>query len=98
MLTAVLQRIYHGGNIDEFSALASFMPNENIGIIVLTNSGQTLLPTYITKHIYDELLGLEYIDWHERAVEDSEKMKEMMKEATESLPEEIVMGLSLLIH
>ena len=51
--------IHHGGNIDGFSALASFMPNENIGIIVRTNSGQTLLPTYITKHIYDELLGLE---------------------------------------
>ncbi|MFJ8413939.1 serine hydrolase [Bacillus paramycoides] len=79
--------IHHGGNIDGFSALASFIPNENIGIVVLTNSGQTLLPTYITKHIYDELLGLEFIDWHNRSVEDSEKMKEMMKEATESLPE-----------
>ncbi|PFN28527.1 serine hydrolase [Bacillus cereus] len=81
--------IHHGGNIDGFSALASFMPNEKIGIIVLTNSGQTLLPTYITKHIYDELLGLEYIDWHERALEDSEKMKEMMKETMESLPEAV---------
>ncbi|KAA0765385.1 serine hydrolase [Bacillus sp. SH5-2] len=81
--------IHHGGNIDGFSALASFMPNEKIGIIVLTNSGQTLLPTYITKHIYDELLGLEFIDWHERAVEDSEKMREMMKETLESLPEAI---------
>ncbi len=65
--------IHHGGNIDGFTSLISFMPNENIGMIVLTNSGNTLLPIYLTNYIYDKLLGLENIDWHKRAVEDSEK-------------------------
>ena len=81
--------IHHGGNIDGFTALVSFMPKENIGLVILTNSGSTLLPTYLSTQIYDELLGLETIDWHKRAVEDTEKIKEMMKEATESLPEQI---------
>ncbi len=81
--------IHHGGNIDGFTSLISFMPNENIGMIVLTNSGNTLLPIYLTNYIYDKLLGLENIDWHKRAVEDSEKMKEMMKEPIESLPEQV---------
>ncbi|MFJ8529047.1 serine hydrolase [Bacillus sp. NPDC094106] len=81
--------IHHGGNIDGFTALVSFMPKENIGLVILTNSGSTLLPTYLATQIYDELLGLETIDWHKRAVEDTEKIKEMMKEATESLPEQI---------
>ncbi|PEB50603.1 penicillin-binding protein [Bacillus pseudomycoides] len=81
--------IHHGGNIDGFTALVSFMPKENIGLVILTNSGSTLLPTYLSTQIYDELLGLETIDWHKRAVEDTEKIKKMMKEATESLPEQI---------
>ncbi|WP_263704962.1 serine hydrolase [Bacillus thuringiensis] len=81
--------IHHGGNIDGFSAFVSFMPNENVGLVILTNAGGTLLPIYLANQIYDELLGLETIDWHKRAVEDSEKMKEMMKESTESIPEQM---------
>ncbi|OQR56152.1 serine hydrolase [Bacillus sp. CDB3] len=81
--------IHHGGNIDGFSALVSFMPKENVGLVILTNAGGTLLPTYLANQIYDDLLELEGIDWHKRAVEDTEKMKEMMKEATASLPEQI---------
>lgn len=82
----VVKVIHHGGNIDGFSALVSFIPTENIGLVILTNAGGTLLPTYLANQIYDELLELESIDWHKRAVEDTKKMKEMMKEATESLP------------
>ena len=44
VLTVVINVIHHGGNIDGFSALVSFMPNENIGLIVLTNSGGKLTP------------------------------------------------------
>lgn len=65
--------IHHGGNIDGFSALVSFIPTENIGLVILTNAGGTLLPTYLANQIYDELLELESIDWHKRAVEDTEK-------------------------
>ncbi len=35
--------------------------------------GGTLLPTYLANQIYDELLELESIDWHKRAVEDTKK-------------------------
>ncbi len=80
--------IHHGGNIDGFSALVSFIPTENIGLVILTNAEEHYFPTYLANQIYDELLELESIDWHKRAVEDTEKMKEMMKEATESLPEQ----------
>ncbi|KFN01490.1 serine hydrolase [Bacillus clarus] len=81
--------IHHGGAIDGFTALVSFMPKEDIGLVILTNAGNTLLPTYLANQIYDELLALETIDWHKRALQDSEKIKEMMKETTESLPEQI---------
>ncbi|MCI0764428.1 serine hydrolase [Bacillus sp. TL12] len=81
--------IHHGGNIDGFTALVSFIPKENIGLVILTNSGSTLLPSYLANQIYDELLGLKTIDWHKRAIEDTDKLKEMMKEVNQSLPEQI---------
>ncbi|MCT9852766.1 serine hydrolase [Priestia megaterium] len=79
--------IHHGGNIDGFSALVSFIPEENIGLVILTNTGTTLLPSYLADQIYDELLGLDAIDWHKRAIEDTAKFKEMMKELDKPLPQ-----------
>lgn len=81
--------IHHSGGIDGFSAFASFMPNENIGIVVLTNTTSSLFPMYITNHIYDTLLGLEEIDWHTRAVKDTEKLKEMMQTMNEWFPKQV---------
>lgn len=81
------KEIHHGGNIDGFSAFVSFMPEHNIGLVVLTNRGNTLLPSYLAHQIYDELLGLEPIDWHKRAVEDTVKFKEIMKEMNKPLPQ-----------
>jgi CubicO group peptidase (beta-lactamase class C family) len=78
--------IHHGGNIDGFSALVSFMPQENIGLVILTNLGNTLLPSYLAHQIYDELLGLDPIDWNKRAVEDTAKFKEIIKEIDKPLP------------
>ncbi|PGE99323.1 penicillin-binding protein [Bacillus pseudomycoides] len=81
--------IHHSGGIDGFSALVSFIPKENIGLVILTNAGSTLLPSYLANQIYDELLGLETIDWHKRAIEDTAELKKMMKEVNQSLPEQV---------
>jgi hypothetical protein len=49
----------HSGGIDGFSSMISFMPQEKIGITVLTNMHTTMLPFVISYHVYDILLGLE---------------------------------------
>lgn len=79
--------IHHGGNIDGFSALISFIPEENIGLVILTNAGTTLLPTYLANQIYDEILELDPIDWHQRSAEDTAKFKEIMKELDKPFPQ-----------
>jgi CubicO group peptidase (beta-lactamase class C family) len=58
--------IEHGGNIDGFSALTLLLPQEKIGMIIITNLEQTRLPTTIAYQICDRLLGLEEIDWNQR--------------------------------
>jgi dipeptidyl aminopeptidase/acylaminoacyl peptidase/CubicO group peptidase (beta-lactamase class C family) len=56
--------VEHGGGIDGFVALMSFLPRKRAGVIVLTNlSGSNPVPTVVTRRVYDLLLGLEPVDW-----------------------------------
>lgn len=57
------RRVHHGGNIDGFSALATFFPDAGVGIVVLANLGGTPAPNVITRTLSDRLLELEPIDW-----------------------------------
>jgi CubicO group peptidase (beta-lactamase class C family) len=58
--------IHHGGQIDGFSAMVSFMPDEDMGVAVLTNRHETPFPYVATLSIYDRLLNLAPIDWSAR--------------------------------
>lgn len=58
--------VHHGGNIDGFSALVTFMPRKNIGMVVLTNRNANPLPTIVSYYVYEKLLDLSQTDWHSR--------------------------------
>ena len=73
--------IAHGGNIDGFTSLTTFMPQYNIGIIILTNINSTPITDIVAFNVYDRLLGLEEIPWNQRAKEDIAKAKEAKEEA-----------------
>jgi CubicO group peptidase (beta-lactamase class C family) len=53
----------HGGNIDGMSALVSLMPRDKLGVVILTNLNETLLPSPLALEIYDRLLGRPASDW-----------------------------------
>ena len=55
--------VIHGGGIDGFLSQMSWLPNERIGAIVLTNSTGANIANIITYKIYDAFLGLEPVDW-----------------------------------
>lgn len=55
--------LHHGGNIDGFTALVTFMPDDDIGMVILTNMNATALPSMVMYTIYDRMLGLSEIDW-----------------------------------
>jgi CubicO group peptidase (beta-lactamase class C family) len=73
--------IHHGGNIDGFSALVSFMPALKTGMVVLTNLNGNSLTTTVTNTFYDRLLGGEGKDWHGYFMGFREKMKAQLEEA-----------------
>jgi len=50
--------VQHGGNIDGMSALVAMMPEEKVGVVILTNMNGTLLP---------EALAYKIFDWYSKA-------------------------------
>jgi CubicO group peptidase (beta-lactamase class C family) len=60
------EMVHHGGNIDGFSARVTFLPNDDLGIVVLTNLNGTSLPTVVTLDLIDRFLGEEPTDWSGR--------------------------------
>ncbi len=77
-------RVEHGGNIDGFSASASFFPSDSIGIIVLTNQNRSALTGVVRNIIADRILGLKKIDWNERRNKADKEAKEAQKESKKS--------------
>jgi hypothetical protein len=68
--------VWHNGGIDGFYALLSLLPDENFGVVILTNLLQDdPVPEVIAYHIYDGLLGLEPVDWAKRFEERDQKEK-----------------------
>lgn len=59
------QRVEHGGNIDGFSALVALLPQDRLGMVILTNKNGTGVPDLLVRHTIDRLLKLEPpIDWN----------------------------------
>ncbi len=58
----------HTGKIEGYSSIQAFLPNEGIGVVILTNFHSPTVPfMYSTLYtILDEVLGLEYENWIER--------------------------------
>jgi CubicO group peptidase (beta-lactamase class C family) len=71
----------HGGGIDGFTARVTFMPRDNIGMVILTNKGGTSLPGIVAYNAYDRLLGLDQIPWNKRIKEQTDKAREEAEKA-----------------
>ncbi|MFF4771320.1 serine hydrolase [Microtetraspora fusca] len=68
--------VQHGGNVYGYSAVVSLMPEEGIGVVVLTNGDFNPLRDIVAFRVYDELLGLDPLPWGDR-------YREMYAAATE---------------
>ncbi|EHJ00558.1 Beta-lactamase [Clostridium sp. DL-VIII] len=76
------KHVNHGGNIDGFCSYTSFLPDENIGVVILTNLNNPVCAMPIAYHIYDKLLGYDHSDFSEKLQAEAETMLKAMKSAT----------------
>lgn len=55
--------VEHGGNIDGMSALVAFIPEEKLGVVILTNLSGSELRTALKLRVFDAFMGGETKDW-----------------------------------
>lgn len=77
--------VTHGGGIDGFISNVSFLPNDNAGVVVLTNSdtGGYRLCSVITYNVYDRILRMNRVPWSSRYKKREKEAEERNKEAEE---------------
>jgi hypothetical protein len=73
--------VEHGGNIDGFSALVTLMPQDDLGLVILTNLDSTGVPERLARHTLDRLLKLEPVDWNREALTRRAAARQSQKEA-----------------
>ncbi|RYF91110.1 MAG: serine hydrolase [Chitinophagaceae bacterium] len=78
-------RVEHGGNIDGFSASASFFPSDSVGIVVLTNEDGSAVPNVVRNLIADRMLNLSYTDWQTKAYREDTALQAKQKQAMASV-------------
>ncbi|HEV3471453.1 MAG TPA: serine hydrolase [Pyrinomonadaceae bacterium] len=54
--------VWHGGGLDGMTSRVALMPEENLGVVVLTNS-ETALSNVISNKTFDVFLGVPKRDW-----------------------------------
>lgn len=61
------RQVGHGGGIDGFISAMAWLPEDRIGVMVMTNlSGNNPVPTLVQRQVFDRLLGITPIDWVSR--------------------------------
>lgn len=73
--------VEHGGAIDGFIASFAFLPQDQIGVVVFANLGQTALPSAISYGVIDRLLKLDPAPWGRRYLETERKVLEGQEQA-----------------
>lgn len=82
----------HGGGIDGFISSMSWLPDDKVGVVVLSNlTGINPVPAIVTRMVYDRLLGLPPIDWVARqrkteAEAAGKRNRELAARAAERIP------------
>lgn len=55
--------VHHGGNVDGFSALVGMLPEEKVGVVLLTNMNGSGLPAALMFKLFDLVLKAPARDW-----------------------------------
>jgi CubicO group peptidase (beta-lactamase class C family) len=62
--------IHHGGNIDGFSSMFALMPQDGIGVVILTNMDGTPVRDILMYNVFDRFIEGKQVPWNARAKAD----------------------------
>ena len=84
--------VEHGGAIDGMRASVAMIPEEKLGVIILTNMNGSLLPLPLTNKVFDAFLGAPERDWSAEMLKALKPLQEAGKAAEKKAESERVMG------
>lgn len=84
--------VEHGGAIDGMRAEVALIPEEKLGLAILTNMNGTLLPVAIMYRIFDAYLGAPERDWSAELLKTVKAFEEQNRAAERKLEAERVQG------
>ncbi len=84
--------IHHGGNIDGFSSQLALMPDDQVGVVVLTNMDGTPTRDIITYNVFDRFIGGEQVPWNDRFTALQKEMKAAQARGKEKSKSDRVRG------
>ena len=87
----------HGGAINGFRSQITLFPEDSLGIIILTNSADHKMTSYLQFEIADLFLNLNKTQWHERVFERTKKQfkNHNVSNTTNTIKENIKLSNSL---
>jgi CubicO group peptidase (beta-lactamase class C family) len=80
--------VLHGGNIAGMTALVALVPEERLGLVILTNMHQTLLTYALIYRVVDAYLGQSPRDWNREFLKVARERREQTAAAQRKLEEE----------
>ncbi len=84
--------VHHGGNIDGMSAMVAMLPDEKLGVVVLTNLDGTPAPEAIFPYVFDMYTRDTPRDWVGEYTKMLEPAKKMAKAAQDAVEKARVVG------
>src|SRR5467141_1929915 len=78
--------VWHNGGIDGFYALLSMLPDDHMGVVVLSNLPHGQTPEVLAYSVYDRLLALDPLPWFDRFKELEAKRKQQEEEGKKNKP------------
>ena len=73
----------HDGGIDGFTSVVGFLPQDDVGIVVVANKNLSVLPRYLALEIMDRVLELPLRDWLQEGMDQFLKSKALALEDRE---------------
>ncbi len=86
--------VEHGGAIDGMRAQVAMIPEEKLGLVVLTNLHGTILPQALMFRIFDFYLGAPPRDWSSELLKVEKGLEAQAKAAEKKMESERVKGTS----
>ncbi|HLA11678.1 MAG TPA: serine hydrolase [Pyrinomonadaceae bacterium] len=84
--------VEHGGAIDGMRAQVAMMPEEKLGMVILSNLNGAVLPHALMYRIFDSFLGAPQRDWSAEMLKTITALEEQAKAAEKKIESERVMG------